>query len=97
MPVYLSPQPRGPVARAIATLIGALVLVGAFMLGMVAFLVMLGAGLLGGVWLWFRNWRMRRAGASTAGTSPHARPGASGGEVIEGEYSVVSQDEDRPS
>ncbi len=91
MPVYLTPPPQTPLARALAAIVSALLLVGAFMIGMVAFLVMLGVGLLAGAWLWFRTWRLRRSldAAAPMASSRRAESGA-----IEGEYTVVTREED---
>jgi hypothetical protein len=95
MPVYLTPPPGNPLTRALAAVVTVLFLVGAFMVGIVAFLVVLGVSLIAGLWLWFRNWRSLRQGATPRpdGTPRDTRPGA--GEAIEGEYTVVSRD-DRP-
>lgn len=92
MPVYLSPQPRSPLARAAAAVVGALVLVGALMVGMVAFVVLLGVGLLGGAWFWFRTRHLRRALAEAAeaqAAAMNTTATRAGGEVIDAEYTVV--------
>lgn len=96
MPVYLSPQPRSPLARAVTAIVGALLLVGAFMVGMVAFVVLLGVGLVGGAWAWFRTRHLRRAIAEAAEAQAAGTNQAGTGEVIEAEYSVVIDSESSP-
>ena len=88
MPVYLTPPPRSPVARAVAAVVGALVLIGSFMVGIVAFLILLGVSLVGGIWFWFRTRDLRRAMAEAADAQ-----GTASGEYIEAEYSVVEDRE----
>ncbi len=91
MPVYLSRPPQSPLARALAAVVGAVLLVGAFMVGIVAFLVMLGVGLVGGAWFWFRTRHLRRAmreGQAAGRESPAPK------DAIEGEYTVVSRDDE---
>lgn len=92
MPVYLTPPPRSPLARALAAVVGAILLVGAFMLGMVAFVIMLGLGLVAGAWVAFRTWQLRRA--MEKGEIPAPRTGTPG-DALEGEFTVVSREEDR--
>lgn len=90
MPVYLTPPPRSPLARAVAAVLGMLALVGAFMIGAVAFVVLLGVTLVGGLWFWFRTRDVRKAlrEAAEAGERPPAD------DVIDAEYTVVTR---RPS
>ncbi len=90
MPVYLSPPPRSPLARAAAAVIGAVAMVGAFMVGAAAFLVMLGIALVGGIWFWFRTRDVRRALREAASAEGNARPP---GDTIEAEYTVVTRRE----
>lgn len=95
MPVYLTPPPRSPLARALAAIVGAVLLVAAFMIGMVAFVVLLGVGLITGIWLWFRTRHLRREieAAANRRADPSRDPSSNPGDAIEGEYSVVSRDE----
>jgi len=95
VPVYLSPPPRSPIARFLAALVGAVLLVGAFMVGMVAFLVLLGIGLVGAAWLWFRTWRLRRTLGETGAEGADVFRRDDNGDAIEGEYTVVDQEERR--
>ncbi len=87
MPVYLTPPPRSPLARAAAAVLGALALVGAFMVGAVAFLVLLGVALVGGAWVWFRTRDVRK----TLREAAEANPGTAAGDAIEAEYTVVTR------
>lgn len=99
MPFYISPPPRNPVTSIIAGILGALLLVGAFMLGFVVLLVVAGLGLL--VWLvvlvrikWAQH-RLRKQGfepPDTPGASAY-RP-ESKGDTLEAEYTVVSKERD---
>ena len=47
MPYYIGPPPQNPLTRIIATIIAALMLVGAFMLGLVALLILGGVAYFG--------------------------------------------------
>ncbi len=91
MPVYLSRPPSNPLTRLLAGVVGALVLVGAFMVGMVAILVVLGVGLVAGAWLWFQQWRATRSGVARGPETPHRQQA---GDTIEAEYTVISRDDD---
>lgn len=99
MPVYLTPPPGNPLTRALAAVVAALFLVGAFMIGMVAFLVVLGISLIAGLWFWIKNWRAlagaaRQTGASGSAEQP-AKTARPANDSIEGEYTVVSRDGDQ--
>jgi predicted lipid-binding transport protein (Tim44 family) len=95
MPYYISPPPSGPVARFVGAIVAVLAMAGAVMLGMVAFLVIAGIGLVLGlvVWLrliWIRR-RLHRRRHQGPATSTQAD---SSSEAIEAEYTVVSRDRD---
>ncbi len=97
MTMYLNPPPPGPLARIVAAIAGAALMVGAFMIGMVAFVVLLGVGAVMAIWFWFRTRDVRRAfreaAEQTAANSP-----ATASEPIEAEYTVVShRDQGRDS
>lgn len=79
-----------------------LAVAGAFMVGMVAFLVVAGVALLAGTALWLRvAWikrKLRKNGFNT-GTVNDGQPGQSQnhqGQVIDAEYTVVSEKKDPP-
>lgn len=99
MRVYLTPPPGNPLTRAIAAVLAVVLLIGAFMVGMVAFLAVLGISLVVGLWLWIKNWlALRKAGRSgeaerTGHTRQQGSPGRAGRDAIEGEFTVISRDE----
>jgi len=100
MPLYISPPPRNPFVTILATVVGGVVLVGAFMLGFVALLMALGVGAV--LWLgilvrikWVQH-RLRKQGYSAGHTTPadsfrahHCE------ESLEAEYTVVSTEKDQ--
>ena len=97
MPFYISPPPRNPLSSILAGVVGALLLVGAFMLGFVVLLVVAGLGLL--LWLGvllrikWTQYQMRKQGID-----PSARPVPSPGarqaneDSLEAEYTVISKE-----
>ena len=54
MPLYITPPPTNPLVRILMAVVGLLVLVGSFMLGLVAIAVVAGLGLLAGAISWLR-------------------------------------------
>lgn len=94
MPVYLTPPPGNPLTRAIAAVVAVLFLVGAFMVGMVAFLVVLGISLVAGLWFWIKNWRALRQAGGATGTTPGRDSSSPDKDAIDGEFTVVSRDDD---
>lgn len=74
-------QPPGPAARLLAALAAVLLLVSSFFLGLLMFMVLLGAGLIFGIWA---AWRARKARRQAGG-------GAGPDGVIDGDYVVVSR------
>jgi hypothetical protein len=77
-------------------LLGLVVLAGAFMLGLVALVVVLSLGLLAGLGLWLRMaWirrQLRQQGFTEPGVQARERPGQA--EVIEAEYTVIKRHRD---
>jgi hypothetical protein len=73
--------------------IGAVAMVGAFMIGAVAFLVLLGIALVGGLWFWFRTREVRRALREAAEAESTGQPP---GDTIEAEYTVVTRRQSEP-
>ncbi len=100
MPYYISPPPQSPLTRVIAGIIAIFALIGAFMIGMIALLVIVGVGLVIGCAIWLRiAWikhRLRKSGIDLgAGTNPSAADSSKGsGQVIEAEYTVISKHEE---
>ena len=103
MPQYISPPPLNPFARALAAVVTILALAGAFFFGLFIFAIALGVGLIAWLFIWLRIWWIRRrladAGLSPEGMRTAGRgksEAAEGdGDVIDGEYEVLSRDEDR--
>ena len=100
MPYYISPPPQGPLTRIITGIIAVLTLAGAFMIGMAALLVVAGVGLIAGFAIWLRvAWikrQLRKNGIDLgAGIDPSSvRPTQESGQVLEAEYTVISEREE---
>ncbi len=71
-------------------------MVGAFMIGMVAFVILLGVGAVMAAWFWFRTRDVRRALREAADAPGAGPPSAGSADAIEAEYTVVTR-EDRDS
>ena len=100
MPYYISPPPRNPLTRLIATVIGLFALAGAVILGTVALLVIAGLAVIAGLGLWLRlAWirHLQRKGGGTFGADrqTQAKTRAPGRDVIDAEYTVVSVQESK--
>ena len=67
-------------------------MVGAFMIGMVAFVILLGVGAVMAAWFWFRTRDVRRAFREAAAQAEAPGPTA-GSAPIEAEYTVVTREE----
>lgn len=91
MPVYLSPPPRNPLVQALAAVVAALALAGAFMLGLVALAVVAGLAVVVGIAAWVQAWRVKRR---LRAAMDQAHAGRESG-VIEAEYTVISRSEER--
>ena len=96
---YISPPPMNPLSRLLAGVLAVLALVAALFFGVFVLAVVLGVGLIGWLLLWIRMWWIgRRMGqpdrARAAPGSKDARDGGRG-DVIEGEFTVVSDAEKR--
>ena len=96
MPNYLNPPPQGPLARIIATIIAVFALVGAFMLGLVALLVIGGVALVIGLAIWLRvAWIKRQLRKSGVNLDAKAGSSRESGNVIDAEYTVVAESDDK--
>ena len=101
MSYYLNPPPQGPVVRIVAGIFTILALVGAFMVGMVALLVVAGIAVIAGLAIWLRvAWIKRQLRKSGIDLDSYVRdPDASQSNVseqfIEAEYTVISESEDK--
>ena len=98
MTSYISPPPMNPLSRLIAGVLAVLALAAAFFFGFIVLMVVVGAGLIGWLALWIRA---RWLGHGSAGAGHSGRPmgGADDragrqGDVIEGEYTIVSDEKD---
>lgn len=88
MKFYLSPTPMNPVSRLVAAVLAALLLAGAFFLGVVVLAVLVGILFLSGLAIWLRSWWLRRGKAPGIRVeTPPVRPG----QVIDAEYTVISR------
>jgi hypothetical protein len=97
MPYYISPPPQNPLTRIIAAIIAAFVLVGAFMIGMVALLIVAGVGLIAGIAIWLRvAWIKRKLRQSGVNLNVNADIPRESGHVIDAEYTVISETQDQP-
>jgi membrane protein implicated in regulation of membrane protease activity len=96
MPYYLNPPPQGPLTRLIASIVAVIVLIGAFMLGMVALLVIAGVALVAGLAIWLRvAWIKRQLRKSGVNLDAHRDTTRESGHVIDAEYTVVTDPEDK--
>ena len=96
MPYYINPPPQNPLVRLFAAIIAVLALVGTFMIGMAAFLVIAGIGVIAGTALWLRvAWIKRKLRKS--GVHPGAQPDIpkATGKIIDAEYTVISDPQDQ--
>ena len=92
MPYYISPPPQNPIGRFISTIIAILILAGTLMLGMAAFLVVAGIGLVAGIIIWLRVLLIKRK-LQENGVDAGVRnePSSSSGHIIDAEYTVISE------
>lgn len=95
MPIYISPPPQNPLIRVVTAIVAVIMLVGAFMVGMAALLVVAGLGLIAGIVIWIRvAWikrQLRKSGVDLGVTMKNQQ---TSGHVIEAEYTVVSDQQD---
>lgn len=78
---------EGLLPRILAAIVGIVVLVASFFVGIVVFLVAVGIAVIGWLAMMFRMWRVRRDAERTRGGSGTGRT------TVEGEYQVVHQRE----
>lgn len=96
MPYYISPPSQGPLTRIITAIIAAFVLVGAFMIGMVALLMVAGVGLIAGIAIWLRvAWIKRKLRKGGVDLNLNADTPRASGHVIDAEYTVISDSQDQ--
>lgn len=95
MPQYISPPPQNPLTKVIAAIIAAFVLVGSFMIGIAALAIVACVGLVAGIAIWLRvAWIKRRLRKSGVVFDAPVDMSREPGQVIDAEYTVVSDSED---
>lgn len=96
MPYYLNPPPQSPLTRLIAAIIAVFALVGSFMIGLAALLVVACVGIVLAIAIWFRvamiKRRLKKEGVNFGEKT--SKPEQSG-HVIDAEYTVISETDDR--
>ena len=97
MPQYLNPPPQNPFTRLIAAIIAIFALVGSFMIGFAALVVVAAVGLVLAIAIWLRvAWlkhRMKKEGVTFGDGTFTDRPREQGN-IIDAEYTVVSEKDD---
>lgn len=99
MPLYISPPPQNPFMALLAAIVGVVALVGVFMLGFVALVVVLGVGAV--LWLGFIirfKWIQRKLRKQGLDPEPGGRINPDvvlhREESLEAEYTVISTEKD---
>ncbi len=103
MQYQIGPPPMNPLSRLLAAIVGALVIVGAFMFGFFILIAAVAFGLIAWLVIWVRVWWIKRKLGATGDSAPRDfgrpsganREGSGSGDVIDAEYEVVSRT-DRP-
>jgi hypothetical protein len=96
MPYYLGPPPQNPLSRIAATIVAALMLVGAFMLGLVALLILGGVAVVAGLAIWARvAWIKRQLRKNGVNLNPEPGVARESGHIIDAEYTVVPDSSDQ--
>ena len=91
MPHYISPPPQPPLTRFITAIIAVFVLVGTFMIGVAALLVVAVLGLIAAIGIWLRvAWIKRRLQKSGVNVDINTDIPPASGHVIDAEYTVIS-------
>jgi ABC-type glucose/galactose transport system permease subunit len=92
MPHYINPPPQSPLARIVAAIIAVFALIGSFMIGLAALLVVAGVALVAGIALWLRiAWIKRRLKKNGMNLGAESESSRNSGQVIDAEYTVVSE------
>jgi hypothetical protein len=91
MKYYISQAPANPITRFIAALVASVCLVGAFFFGLVILAVVAVLIAFFGLVLWMRSWWLARRNPDA---SVVRESQARSGEVLEGEYTVISERRD---
>lgn len=87
-----------PLANALVIIVGVVVIALSLVVGVVAFVALLAAAIVMAAVIWIRVWWLnRKLGGGQKIHVNQARKTATGAEVIEGEFRVVSHDRERDS
>lgn len=94
MPQYINPPPQNPLTKIIAAVIATFVLIGTFMIGIAALVVVACVGLVVGVAIWLRiAWIKRKFRKSGVTFDAPVDMSGEPGQVIDAEYTVISDTE----
>jgi len=92
---YILTPPTNPVLQALYFIIGGIVLIGAVLMGAVILSLALGVAVIAGIVVYARFWWLRRK-LARSGRAPDQDPSRpADAEVLEVEYTVVSEDDYR--
>ena len=94
MPYYINPPPQNLLTRIIAAIVAVFALIGSFMIGLAALMVVAGVALIAGIAIWLRvallKRRLRKSGVNQ-GYGVNIPPDS--GQIIDAEYTVISEPE----
>lgn len=97
MPQYISPPPQNPLSKVITGIIALFVLAASFVVGFAALLVVAGIALIVGIAIWIRvAWIKRQMRKNGVDIGAHVDMSRDSGQVIDGEFTVVSDSENDP-
>ncbi len=96
MTQYINPPPQNPLTKIIAAVIATFVLIGSFMIGIAALMVVACIGLVVGIAIWLRvAWIKRHLRKSGVVFDAPVDMSREPGQVIDAEYTVVSDKKDQ--
>jgi hypothetical protein len=94
--IYTIRPPGNPILQVLYFLAGGILLIGAVILGAFVLAIVLGFAVVAGLIIYARVWWLSRKLAKERGASRAARGGSSSGsELLEAEYTVVSERDER--
>ena len=88
-------RPTNPLLQAVYLVVGALLLIGALVMGAVILAFVLGFALVFGIVFWIRLWWLRRKLMRGSGAAARRVDRAQEGDLIEVEYTVVEERDPR--
>ena len=92
---YTIRPPTNPILQALYFVVGGILLIGAVIVGAVVLAFVLGFAIVVGLVVYARVWWLSRKLAGRRGSPSPGRDGSSGSEVLEVEYTVVSERDQR--